>query len=111
MRSTSRRSALRTGLVRAGAIPLVRWPTTAPARDDELRALGVVLDALLELVARVEVPAVDTGDDVAAGEPGARGGAARVDGRHDHAAARAEVLRELGRQVLHGDPDPGLPHL
>src|SRR5207244_8792873 len=67
----------------------------APARDDELRAFRVVLAALLELVARVEVPAVDADDDVAAREPGARGGAARVDAGHDHAAARAELPRGL----------------
>src|SRR5205823_12449118 len=42
---------------------------------------------------------------------GGLGGALGLDLGHHHAAAYAEVLRQVRGQVLDDEPDPGAPHL
>src|SRR5262249_16430083 len=88
---------------------LVLLTVVAAAREADAPALGMVLAALLELLARADVAAVDLGDRIAGGDPRARRRAVRLDLRHHHAVARAEVLGECGRHVLHLQAEPGVP--
>jgi hypothetical protein len=71
----------------------------------------VVAGALLELLARGHLVAVDADDRVAAREAGRLGGAPGFDLGHDDSAPDAEVAREVGRQVLHEEARPRAPHL
>jgi len=83
----------------------------APERQRDPVALGVVVDALLELLSRGHLAAVHLDERVAARDAGGLGGALGIElGRH-HAAADAEVLRQLRGQVLDDEADPGVPHL